>query len=310
LISMTLLPALILLFKPSFITGRKQVRLFRPRSTASTTVLTLATALLVTAIFVSPQELKAEELKATQLPAGQWVAEQINLVDEGDVRFSKVMMTLTDKRGKARVREAVIYRKYIGQEKRTVLFYLQPRNVKDTAFLTYDYPQADVDDDQWLYLPALRKSRRISASDRGDYFLGTDLTYEDMKKEGKFDLQDYRFQTLGFESVNGRKRLLLESIPRTEAIARELGYGKVRAWVDPDNWIIMKAQYWDTNLNLLKTLELDDVRQVDGVWTRHYLSIENHKTGHHTEWRISDVDYQTSISDNLFSRNALKRGAP
>lgn len=305
LISMTLLPALILQFKPAFITGQTRFFLFSHKEASSTTVLTIAAAFLAAGIFVSPQLLAAEEL-----PEGRWVAEQINQVDEGDVRFSKVMMTLTDKHGKARVREAVIYRKYIGEEKRTVLFYLQPRNVKDTAFLTYDYPQADVDDDQWLYLPALRKSRRISASDRGDYFLGTDLSYEDMKKEGKFDLQDYHFQTLGFESVNGHKRLLLESTPRSEAIARELGYGKVQAWIDPDNWIIMKAQYWDTGMNLLKTLELEDVRQVDGIWTRHDLKIQNHKTGHTTQWHLSEVDYSTPIRDSLFNRNSLKRGAP
>lgn len=308
LISMTLLPAMILLFKPRFVTGwnagRKGTLLLDSERQASVITLTVAAALLVTAICISPQ------LIAGELPTGQWVAEQINQVDEGEVRFSKVSMTLTDKHGKARQRAAVVYRKYMGEEKRTVLFYLQPRNVKGTAFLTYDYPQPEVDDDQWLYLPALRKSRRISASDRGDYFLGTDLTYEDMKKEGKFDLQDYHFKTLGFESENGQKRVLLESIPRTEAIARELGYGKVQAWVDPNNWIIMKAQYWDTTMHLLKTLELDDVRKVDGIWTRHTLRIENHKTGHTTEWNISDVDYHSAIRDSLFNRNSLKRGAP
>jgi len=308
LISMTLLPAMILLFKPRFITGKQPNHNDVPKrdheKSASITVLTMGAALLTTVIFLSPQ------LIASELPEGRWVAEQINQVDEGNVRFSKVSMTLTDKHGKARVREAVIYRKYIGEEKRTVLFYLQPRNVKDTAFLTYDYPQSEVDDDQWLYLPALRKSRRISASDRGDYFLGTDLTYEDMKKEGKFDLQDYQFKTLGIKTINGHKRLLLESLPRTEAIARELGYGKVQAWVDPDNWIIMKAQYWDSGMNLLKSLVLDDVRQVDGIWTRHNLRIENHKSGHITEWHISDVDYHSAISDSLFNRNSLKRGAP
>ena len=304
LISMSLLPALILLFRPRFITGQTVTQEESHKAAMPTSLFTLLVAVLALLVFVSPQ------LIAAELPEGQWVAEQINQVDEGELRFSKVAMTLIDKRGKERVREAVIYRKYYGAEKRTVLFYLSPRNVRDTAFLTYDYPSAEQDDDQWLYLPALRKSRRISASDRGDYFLGTDLSYEDMKKEGKFDLDDYRFQTLSLESVDGQERLILESVPKNEEIARELGYGKVQAWVDPNNWIIMKAQYWDVNLNLLKTLVLDDVRQVDGIWTRHHLKIENHKTGHTTQWQVSDVDYLSDIGDQLFSRNALKRGAP
>jgi len=304
LISMTLLPALILLFRPRFITGKLTKQNVSRDTAVSPGSFTLIIALLALAMFVSPQ------LIAAELPEGKWVAEQINQVDEGEVRYSKVTMTLTDKRGKERVREAVIYRKYYGEEKRTVLFYLSPRNVRDTAFLTYDYPDSDVDDDQWLYLPALRKSRRISASDRGDYFLGTDLSYEDMKKEGKFDLEDYDFEALRYEPLEGQTRLVLESIPKDDETARELGYGKVRAWVNPENWVIMQARYWDTNLNLLKTLTLDDVRQVDGIWTRHTLQIENHKTGHITHWRIADVDYVSDIGDSLFSRNALKRGAP
>lgn len=303
LISMTLLPALILVFRPRFITGQSA----RPSVSATgmtSSTFTLLVGLLAFVMFVSPQ------LMAQTLPEGRWVAEQINQVDEGERRFSAVTMTLTDKRGKERVREAVIYRKYFGEEKRTVLFYLAPRNVRDTAFLTHDFPDSEVDDDQWLYLPALRKSRRISASDRGDYFLGTDLTYEDMKKEGKFDLEDYRFQTLGEVLLEGKTHLLLESVPRNEELARELGYGKVQAWVDPDNWVIMKAQYWDTSQNLLKTLTLSDVKEVNGIWTRHALQVENHKTGHRTHWRITEVNYTAEISDQLFSRNALKRGAP
>ncbi len=304
LFSMSLLPALILLFKPHFVVGQIRQTKVKAKTPLFTSLLALLVAILAVVIFVSPN------LSATELPEGQWVAEQINSVDEGALRFSKVSMILTDRRGKERVREAVVYRKYFGEEKRTVLYYLAPRNVRDTAFLTYDYPSFKVDDDQWLYLPALRKSRRISASDRGDYFLGTDLTYEDMKKEGKFDLNDYFFKTKGYEEFSGKRMLVLESTPKSDEIAQELGYGKVEAWVDPENWIIMKAQYSDTHLHPLKTMELDDIRQVDGIWTRHYLKIKNHKTGHLTQWRISDADYVSPINDSLFNRNSLKRGAP
>ena len=304
LFSMSLLPALILLFKPRFVFGRVGQTGLKAKTPLLTSLLALLAMLLAAVIFVSPN------LIAAELPEGQWVAEQINGVNEGELRFSKVSMILTDKRGKERVRAAVVYRKYYGEEKRTVLYYLAPRNVRDTAFLTYDYPSSQLDDDQWLYLPALRKSRRISASDRGDYFLGTDLTYEDMKKEGKFDLNDYHFKTKGYAALSGKTLLVLESTPKSDEIAQELGYGKVEAWVDPENWIIMKAQYSDTHFNPLKTLELDDIRQVDGVWTRHYLKIKNHKTGHTTQWRISEVDYVSPISDSLFNRNSLKRGAP
>jgi len=302
LVSMTLLPAMIMLLKPRFVTGK--VTREATQALGSTTVLALATVTAFSTVSLSP------ETNADELPDGRWIAEQINHVDEGQLRTSHIQMTLTDRRGKERVRETKVFRKYYGEEKRTVLFYLSPRNVKNTGFLTYDYPDEKVDDDQWLYLPALRKARRISASDRGDYFLGTDLTYEDMKKEGKLNLSDYHFKTLKQEQVKDGELLVLESTPINAEVAEELGYGKVRIWVNPSNWVIMRAKYWDINLNELKSLKIDDVRLVDGIWTRHYLKIVNHKTGHQTQWRVSNVDYKQDINDKLFTKNALSRGAP
>ncbi|MEH6812128.1 MAG: outer membrane lipoprotein-sorting protein [Motiliproteus sp.] len=307
LASMTLLPAMIILFKPRFITGKavsEQTPAVASAGLASKTSLGIlllgATALLV----------NSTDIMADELPDGRWVAEQVNGVDEGIHRVSNLTMKLVDRRNKERLRETRTFRTYFGNEKRTVLFYLSPRNVKNTGFLTYDYPQPSVDDDQWLYLPALRKARRISASDRGDYFLGTDFTYEDIKKEGKFELSDYHFKILQRETLNGKETLLLEAIPVDQKTAKELGYGKVHSWVDPSNWLVIKNEFWDINQNHLKTLEVSDIRQVDGIWTRHRLAISNHKTGHATEFVFSEVDYDKSLDENIFSRQALTRGVP
>ena len=304
--SMTLLPALIILFKPTFIMGR-DIRAHESlpnQKNASVTVIGLIAAIVVLGW------LSNSGVQASELPEGLWVAQQINSVEEGVQRTATVNMKLTDRRGKERTRETRVYRKYYGEEKRTVMFYLSPRNLKNTAFLTYDYPDKQMDDDQWLYLPAMRKARRISASDRGDYFLGTDLTYEDMKKEGKLEVGDYHFEVLSRTEENGVSLLLLESIPINEKVSKELGYGKIHAWVDESTWLIVKAKYWDVNLNELKTLSFEDARKVDGIWTRHLLTVVNQKTGHKTEWAMSDVDYSSDVPDQLFRRNALTRGAP
>ena len=104
--------------------------------------------------------------------------------------------------------------------------------------------------------------------------------------------------------------VLVEALPIDEATAKELGYGKVHTWVDPSNWLVVKARYWDVKLNDLKTLRISDIRQVDGIWTRHHLEIKNHKTGHYTEFVFSEVDYQLPVKDQVFSRHALTRGIP
>jgi len=245
---------------------------------------------------------------AANLPSGDEIAKRINARDEGISVSRNLVMELTNKRGKTRVRETRGFRKYFGTEKRTVIHYLSPKNVKDTAFLTYDYAELKRDDDQWLYLPAMRKVRRISASDRGDYFLGTDFTYEDIKKETKVSIEDYTHQTIGEETIDGHRCYVVTSTPVNEETAKELGYGKVTQWVDAEIWMVRKAEFHDPRGKRLKTIHTKEIRQVQGIWTAHLLEVSQHKTRHNTRFSFSEVDYQTEISDDLFTEHALRRG--
>ncbi len=246
------------------------------------------------------------------LPTGLQVAQRINDRDEGLAVSRNLTMEMIDRRGKKRVRETRSFRKYFpresGDEKRTIIFYLTPKNVKDTAFMTYDYPQANIDDDQWLYLPAMRKVRRISASDRGDYFLGTDFTYEDIKNESKVTIEDYSRKTLRKDVIDGHSVFVIESTPVSEEIAKELGYSKVIQWVDANIWIVRKAEFWDVRGKALKTINSTDIRQVQGIWTTHRLQALNHKTKHQTIFVFSDVNYESPVEDALFTKRTLRRG--
>ncbi|MEO0443457.1 MAG: outer membrane lipoprotein-sorting protein, partial [Pseudomonadota bacterium] len=304
-VSMTLLPALIQRLKPEFITGKPDKPQHEPSGSLPIKLLLGIGAIAVIAVLSLTNQASADEL-----PEGRWVMQQVNAVDEGLQVTRTIAMTMIDRRGKTRERQTLSFRKYFGEDKRTVLFYVAPQNVKNTAFLTYDYAGTDKDDDQWLYLPALRKARRISASDRGDYFLGTDFSYEDIKNEGKVELADYHYTTLGRDIVDGNTLLHIEATPIDKKVAKALGYGKVHSWIDTANWMTVKAKYWDTQLNPLKTLTINDIRQVDGIWTRHQLAVDNHKTGHRTEFLFSDVDYRTAVDDRVFTRQALSRGLP
>jgi len=243
-----------------------------------------------------------------QLPDGLEVAQHINARDEGISVSRNLTMEMIDRRGKKRVRETRGFRKYFGDEKRTVIFYLKPRNIKKMAFLTYDYAQASRDDDQWLYLPAMRKVRRISASDRGDYFLGTDFTYEDIKKESKVTIEDYVWKTVGEEKIDGHHSYIVEAIPVNDKVAKELGYSKVRSWVDSEIWMVRQSKRWDVHGNALKTIYTRDIRQVQNIWTAHTIEVTNHKTGHKTRFVFSDVDYSSGVKDNIFTQRALRRG--
>lgn len=296
LVSLTVLPAVLRVLRPGFLGLRN--------AGAGTAGVTLVALALGAGTLAPLSPLRAEP----EGPSGLEVAERINARDDGVATSRELHMQLVDRRGKVREREVRVFRKYFGEEKRTVLFFEQPRNVRGTAFLTYDYPEPDREDDQWLYLPALRRVRRISAAERGDYFLGTDFTYEEIKKETKVSLTDYERQVVGRETVDGVECYVLESTPVTEEVARELGYSKVRSWVDPEIWFIRKSEYWDIAGNPLKVIHVRDIRKVEGIWTAHTLEAENHKTGHRTLFTVSNVDYGGELDDQIFTRAALRRG--
>jgi len=243
-----------------------------------------------------------------ELPTGDAIARNINTRDEGIAVARNLKMQMTDRHGKVRIRETRSFRKYYGEEKRTAIFYLKPKNIKDTAFLTYDYAEKQRDDDQWLYLPAMRKVRRISASDRGDYFLGTDLSYEDIKLETRVSLKDYTRKTISESEVDGVHCYVVEETAVDDETAEELGQSKRESCVDDNIWIVHKSQYWDLQNKLLKTTYFRDISKVQGIWTAHKIEVENHKTGHHTRFIFSEVDYNEAVSDKVFTQNALKRG--
>jgi len=252
--------------------------------------------------------LTTPSLLAAELPDGDQIASNINARDEGHSVIRTLTMEMTDKRGKQRIRKTRGFRKYFGDEKRTAIYYLSPKNIKDTAFMIYDYADMAIDDDQWLYLPAMRKVRRISASDRGDYFLGTDFTYEDIKQESKVSIADYTRKTIGKEMVDGHQTFIVESTPVDKATAKELGYSKVIQWVDAEIWIVRKAEFAGLRNRPLKTIYTRAIKQVQGIWSAHLIEAENHKTRHTTKFIFSDIDYQTEISDDLFTERALRRG--
>ncbi len=245
---------------------------------------------------------------STELPSGDEIAQKINQRDEGVAVARDLKMEMTDRHGKLRVRETRAFRKYYGDEKRTVIFYLKPKNIKDTAFLTYDYADKERDDDQWLYLPAMRKVRRISASDRGDYFLGTDLSYEDIKLETRVSIKDYTRKTIGEDEVDGFHCYVVEETAIDSETAEELGHLRRESCVDNKLWIVRKSKFWDPQNKLLKTTYFKDISMVQGILTAHIIEVENHKTGHQTRFTFSNVNYNEGVNDRVFTQNSMKRG--
>lgn len=292
--------------------------LLTPPRRLPTAALLLAVALLLPAAPGDAQETPPDARPEAErdaspeggLPAGEEVARRINARSEGQETSRRLVMELIAKDGFSRTRETRFLRRTEEDVRKLVIFYESPKTLEGTAFLTHDHAEPGRDDDLWLYLPALRKVRRIASSDRGRAFLSTDLSYEDVKLETRVSLADYTYRTLGRETEEGEPRLVLEATPVDEDTAYELGYGRVELRVDPAIWLVRRAEYEDPAGRRLKTAWIRDVRQVDGIWTAHEIEVHDHQSGHRTVFHFEDVAYETGIPESAFTPRGLSRGPP
>ncbi len=242
------------------------------------------------------------------LPDAATIVAKYNARDEGEHVRRIATMTLRDEHGKERVRQALSCRKFYGVDKRTVFFFLSPANIRGTGFLTFDYGDSTRADDQWLYLPNTRKARRISSGDRGDFFVGTDFTYEDIKKETKVSTEDFVFKLLGTDLLNGHRCFKIEATPINTAVAKELGYARVLHWFDAESLMSHKSEFLDAKGSALRTILTSNIEKIDGIWTAQHVVARNEKTGHTTEFRFTEIDYEGAVDDSMFSEEALLRG--
>lgn len=288
---------------PAIVSALSTERVFKP---VRRRMVATATSLFV--VFASVVMIVPDTAWAQETPEGRALAEKIAARPEPENVDQVIEMVLTDRKGRTTERTARMLRKIGEDQRRSIIAFSRPSSIKNTAFMTHDFDEAATSDNQWLYLPALRRSRRISASDRGDYFLGTDFTYEDIKDSTKFSLTDYHFEMDGSETVEDKQFPVLLLTPVSEEIAKELGYSKVRVVVDAENAFPVRADYWDVAGNRLKTIRLDDRVKLDGYWTVQSISAKNHKTGHSTQFNISDIDYGVHLQLSAFTERKLRAG--
>lgn len=246
-------------------------------------------------------------LHAAELTARE-IMQQVNDRDDGDNRSAEMTMTLIDKNGDTRIRKVRSFDKDQGKDKRRIMFFLEPADVKDTGFLTYDYDAFDKDDEQWLYLPALRKSKRIASSDKSGSFMGSDFNYSDMTRK---NLDAYDFRTLKEGVVNGHKTWLIESVPKTRKEIEETGYKKSLLFVTQDSFIVVRAVHWTEEGNRLKYLDVTGLEQIDGVWTITHMNMSTKKgqtTLHRTLLDFSNIHYNQDLTEDMFSVRQLEKG--
>lgn len=240
-------------------------------------------------------------------PKSVEVMQTVNARGESERQQSRLQFTLTPKSGTAQVREAVAYRTTDARMRRLAIRFEAPAAIRGSAFLAWDARDATVADDQWLYLPALRRARRIPGRDRGSYFLGTDLTYDDIRSFGRIDVAEYRLAAPR-AAAGQPDQVDIDGEPVSAELRKELGYGRLRWRVDTRTWRVLRSEHWDVQNAPLKSVEYLDPEQLEGNWVPTRIRAENLKTGHRTELKFTDITNKPEFDPVVLTPAGLERG--
>lgn len=217
-----------------------------------------------------------------------------------------VTMELINKRGKTREREMVYYMKGNTEEMRDSLVrFLSPADIKGTGLLTYEHKVGA--DDRWLYLPGLRRERRLASSDQQDSFMGSDFSYEDMTL---IFIDDFKYKIIGEDTINGEPCWLVESLHSTEEGQKDSGYSKQIFYINKAHRYTMGVDYYNKKHDKFKQMRVTNVAYFDQVkkWRPTEQVMENLKTGHKTRLIYRDYQFNEAVPEDFLTIRELRNG--
>lgn len=233
---------------------------------------------------------------------GREIIQMVEDRPDGENRKSLMTMELINHRGATRERTILSYSMDLGKDSKSIMFFQSPADVRGTGFLSWQYDDPERDDDKWLYLPAMKKVRRISGSSaKNENFMGSDFTYDDM---GGRNVDEDQHSIIGEESLDGSQCWVVESKP----LESDAVYSKTVSWIRQDALIPVKVEFYDRMGELLKTLVASDITKEAGFWTSRKLEMINHKRNHRTIIVLEGIEYDIAMNESLFTVPSLERG--
>lgn len=213
---------------------------------------------------------------------------------------AEMVMILRNKQGDESVRQMEIKSlEVVGDGDKGLTVFNEPRDIKGTAFLSFSHVLEP--DEQWLYLPALKRVKRIASQNKSGPFMGSEFAYEDLSS---FEVEKYRYKYLGEEPCGDQSCFVVESVP----VDRFSGYSKQIVRLDQSEYRAWKVDFYDRRDQLRKSLELSDYKlYLDKYWRPLTQSMVNHVTGKSTVVKMNNIKFNTGLSDTDFDRNALQR---
>ena len=294
--ALVILPAIVIRFKPRFLEPEEgESKKSKVKSKKMKVMRRIAVGLIIAAL--------------TTISASAQNPKDIVKKSHDVVKVSSFeavsTLTITDSKGNRRVRKNSMasISEPDGTEKRIIKF-ISPAEVKGTGILIFDYPEKS--DDMWIYLPAIRKTRRIVSKEKSKSFMGSEFSNANMTAPG---LEDFSYELKGEEDLNGYSCFMIESTPVSTDLEDEYGYARSVSWVDKDNYLVHKTLYYDFDGELFKTItnkEFKKLEEGEGKYMVTHMYASNHSNNRSSEM-VMDKVAVTSTSKSYFTVAYLER---
>lgn len=256
----------------------------------------LSLSLIISCLLISPlSQAQTDEEKGLE------IAKATNARDNGWGSLRANMeMILENRAGKTSTRKIESRQLEVeGDGDKSLSLFKEPRDVNGTAMLTFSHGLNP--DDQWLYLPAIKRVKRISSKNKSGPFMGSEFAFEDL---GSQEVEKYTYKYLRDEACGQDMQCTVsERFPEYE----NSGYTRQITWTDKDQYRPIKIEFYDRKNALLKTLDFSNYNEHNGYWRADKFVMQNHLTGKKTILNWSNYEVGVGLNENDFSQNALKR---
>jgi outer membrane lipoprotein-sorting protein len=245
--------------------------------------------------------------QAEKAPSAREIMDKVTTTRKLDGSEAVIKMTVLGEGGQAREREISMATKLYddGKTEKRIYRFLSPADVQGTGILVYDYEAKP--DDVWIYLPALRKTRRVVSTQRAQSFMGSEFSYGDLNIPS---LDDFNYTLVKEEASGGEPCYVIDLQPKSKEIAEAEGYSKKTYWVSKAKMAVVRGLYYDKDGKLLKELIAQDIKLLDPKNKRYramHMEMVNKQNGRKSVFETKKVTFSPSTKDDYFTTAYLER---
>ncbi|MBN1415688.1 MAG: outer membrane lipoprotein-sorting protein [Bacteroidales bacterium] len=234
-------------------------------------------------------------------------AREISEKSAGVIDYESMEMVTTlkiyDAKGGERIRQVTTATKKFGETNKTMIKIIGPPEVKGTAILIFDHE--NISDDMWIYIPAIRRTRRIVNTEKGRSFMGSEYTNIDMSKP---NLDDFQYRILGTENYEGALCWKIESVCKNETIEDENGFSKKISYIQQGNYLCHKIEIYDLNGELHKTQYIRQYKkQPSGKYFAYHMEMKNEQNGRKSVLIVDKFQPGSDLPESAFTTSMLEK---